>query len=75
MLLKEREQRLERIELIIEKISTSSSRLKSKIHSFEILSEMCEYMKNGLEKDEKLDYDCLERFITNEFKRIVKNDR
>lgn len=75
MLLKERKQRLERIELIIKKISTSSPQSKSKIHSFEILSEMCEYLKNGLEKDEKLNYDYLEKFITNKFKRIVKNDR
>jgi hypothetical protein len=51
------------------------SQLQTKARSFEILSGMCEYLISGLESGEELDYDSLENFINNEYKRIIENGK
>lgn len=75
MTLKEREERIENIKRMSEHFSFVSSQLKTKVRSFEILSGMCEYLVNGLESGEELDYDNLENFINNEYKRIIENGK
>ena len=75
MTLKEREKRLEDIKRMEEQFSFVSGQLKTRARSFEILSNMCEYLINGLKSGEDLDYDSLELFIKNEFNRIVENGK
>ncbi len=75
MTLREREKRVEEIKRMSEQFSFVSSQLKTKARSFEILTGMCEYLINGLEAGEDLDYDSLENFITKEFNRIIENGK
>ena len=73
MTLREREERLEIIKKMNEQFSYVSSQLKTKAKSFEILSNMCEYLVDGLNNDKDLDYDSLEMFIKKEYERIVND--
>ena len=73
MTLKERKEKVESVKRMSEHFSFVSSQLKTKVRSFEILAGMCEYLISGLESGEERDYDSLENFINNEYKRIVEN--
>ena len=73
MTLEERNERVESVRRMKEHFSFVHSQLQTKARSFEILSGMCEYLINGLESGEELDYDSLENFINNEYKRIIEN--
>ena len=75
MTLKERNERVESVRRMKEHFSFVYSQLQTKVRSFEILSNMCEYLINGLESGEELDYDSLENFINNEYKRIIENGK
>lgn len=75
MTLKERKEKVENVKRMSEHFSFVSSQLKTKALSFEILAGMCEYLINGLEAGEDLDYDSLENFITKEFNRIIENGK
>lgn len=73
MTLNERNERVENVRRMSEHFSFVSSQLQTKARSFEILAEMCEFMITGLESGEERDYDSLEKFIINEYNRIVEN--
>ena len=75
MTLDERKEKVENIKRMSEHFSFVSSQLKTKARSFEILSGMCEYLISGLESGEERDYDSLEKFINNEYKRIIENGK
>jgi hypothetical protein len=74
MTLKERNERVESVRRMKEHFTFVHSQLQTKARSFEILSGMCEYLISGLESGEELDYDSLENFINNEYKRIVESN-
>jgi hypothetical protein len=74
MTLKERNERVESVRRMKEHFTFVHSKLQTKARSFEILSGMCEYLISGLESGEELDYDSLENFINNEYKRIVESN-
>lgn len=75
MTLKERKEKVESVKRMSEHFSFVSSQLKTKARSFEILAGMCEFLITGLESGEERDYDSLENFINNEYKRIVENGK
>jgi hypothetical protein len=75
MTLKERNERVENVKRMSEHFSFVSSQLKTKARSFEILTGMCEFLITGLESGEERDYDSLENFINNEYKRIIENGK
>ena len=75
MTLKERNERVENVKRMSEHFSFVSTQLQTKARSFEILTGMCEYLISGLESGEEKDYDSLENFINNEYKRIVENGK
>ena len=75
MTLKERNKRVESVRRMKEHFSFVHSQLQTKARSFEILAGMCEFLISGLESGEERDYDSLENFINNEYKRIVENGK
>jgi hypothetical protein len=75
MTLNERNEKIESVRRMREHFIFVHSQLQTKARSFEILSGMCEYLISGLESGEEKDYDSLENFINNEYKRIVENGK
>lgn len=74
MTLNERNAKVESIRKMSEHFSLVSSQLQTKTRSFEILTGMCDRLIDGLESgEEDLNYAGLEKFINNNYKRIIEN--
>ena len=68
-----RSEQLENIRKMKEQFSLVSSQRKTEIHSFEILSEMCESLIRKLNAGEEVNYDILKKFINNKYEQIIKS--
>lgn len=74
MTLKERNELVENVKRMSEHFSFVSTQLKTKTRSFEILTGMCDRLIDGLESgEEEINYAGLEKFINNNYKRIILN--
>ena len=73
MTLNERNAKVESIRKMSEHFSLVSSQLQTKTRSFEILTGMCDRLIDDLESGEEINYVGLEKFINNNYKRIILN--
>ena len=75
MTINERNQRIEHVTRLKENYLIVSESLEKKAKSFKILSDMCDYLITRLKQEDDFDYESLQKFVDNEYQRLIKDDR